>query len=95
MIAHYESHQLVNPPMETIGAIAKALNVSLEDLIGLNKPSQIQNEFLNIDSRTLSKIKMILSLPKNERHTVYNIAEALIAKRKLLESENNLDALKN
>ena len=94
MIAYYESDELVNPPMEKIGAIAKALNVNFEDLVGSNKPSQIQNEFLQIDSRTLSKIKMILSLPKNERHTIYSIAEALIAKRKLSESENNQNELK-
>jgi len=94
MIAYYESEEAVNPPMETIGALAKALNIKFEDLVGSNEPSEIQKEFLKIDSRTLSKIKMILSLPKNERHTIYNIAEALISKRELQKFENTRDKLK-
>lgn len=83
MIAYYESQEEVNPPMDVIAAIAKALNIKFDDLLGNPDSSEHQSELAQIDSRTLGKLKMILSLPKSERHIIYTLAEAFIAKRKL------------
>jgi len=83
MIAYYESQEDVNPPMDVIASFARALNIGFDDLLGNPEPSELQSELAQIDSRTLGKLKMILSLPKTERHIIYTMAEALIAKRKI------------
>ena len=90
MIAYYETDPSANPPIETITALAKALNVTFDELFGEYEPSEVQNELSKIDSRTLGKLKKILSLPKSERHIIYNMAEAFIAKRKLQDIEENI-----
>ena len=77
MIAYYEI-QAVNPPIDKIEALAKALNITISDLIGIQEATDVQDEFLKVDSRTLKKIKMILSLPKQQRHMIYSMAESLL-----------------
>ena len=67
-------------------AIAKALDVTIVDLIAPNKTTDIQKTFENIDARTVRKIKEILSLPKRELHIVYAIVDGLLAK---IEIEKN------
>jgi ABC-type molybdate transport system ATPase subunit len=51
------------------------------DLLGTQEPTTIQNEFINIDGRTLKKIKNILSLSTEERHLVYTFADSLLMKK--------------
>jgi transcriptional regulator with XRE-family HTH domain len=81
MINYYEKHA-INPPLDKIEAIAKALNVSVNDLIEtknfLDSSNTMPQELLKLDTKTLEKIKIILSLPKQQRHIVYSIAEALL-----------------
>ena len=82
MIGYYEN-EATKPPIDNIEAIAKALNVSISDLLGTNEITQLQNEFSQLDARTIRKIRLILSLPTDERHIVYSIAENFHAKREL------------
>jgi transcriptional regulator with XRE-family HTH domain len=80
-IGYYEK-EANKPPIDNVEAIAKALNVTISDLIGTNETTDIQNDFSQLDTRTLKKIKLILSLPKIERHMIYSMAESFIEKRK-------------
>ncbi len=77
MIAYYEI-QAVKPPIDKIEMLANALNVTIGELLGIKESTKVQKEFLEIDSRTLKKIKMILSLPKQQRHIIYSMAESFL-----------------
>ncbi len=82
MIAYYET-EAVKPPIDKVDIIAKALNVSINDLLGIQEePSEIQKDLINIDSRTLKKFKIILSLPKHQRHIIYSMAESFLKNKK-------------
>jgi transcriptional regulator with XRE-family HTH domain len=80
MLAYYETHK-ANPTVDVIASIAKALNVSIEDLIGKVEIKTTLDEVLNVDARTLKKLKQLLSLKKNDRLKVYEYMDMLIAKR--------------
>ena len=81
MIHYYETNA-INPPLDKIEAIAKVLNIGVNDLIQTkdfsNSSNSILQESLKLDTKTLEKIKIILSLPRQQRHIVYSIAEALL-----------------
>ena len=81
MIAYYEI-QAVKPPIDKIELLANALNVTISELLATKESTKVQNEFLEIDSRTLKKIKMILSLPKQQRHIIYSMAESFLKQKK-------------
>jgi len=81
MITYYET-KAVKPPIDKINDIAKALKVSIIELLGVHEPTAMQNEFINMDGRTLKKLKTILSLSPEERHLVYTFAETLLLKKK-------------
>jgi len=88
MISYYEN-EASKPPIDNITAIAKALNVRINDLIGKeNDVTDIQDELSKIDARTLKKIKLILSLTKQERHIIYSMAETFLKKRTKLKNSN-------
>ncbi|HPA70995.1 MAG TPA: helix-turn-helix domain-containing protein [Spirochaetota bacterium] len=78
MIAYYET-EAVKPPIDKVGIIAKALHVSINDLLGINdEPTPKQMELIDIDGRTMKKLKMILALPKHQRHIIYSMAESFL-----------------
>lgn len=81
MIVYYEN-EAVKPPIDKIGLLAKALHVEINDLLGISKDTEIQREFVQIDARTLKKLKMILSLPKHQRHIIYTMAESFLKQNK-------------
>jgi transcriptional regulator with XRE-family HTH domain len=83
-IVYYET-KAVKPPIDSIEVIAKSLNVSINKLLGTNESTNIQKEFSNLDARTIRKIKLILSLPNEDRHMIYTLAELLANKKKLLQ----------
>ncbi len=80
MIAYYET-KAVKPPVDKIGVIAKILHVSVDELLGLHEPTAIQNELINIDGRTIKKMKKILSLSTDQRHLVYTFVDSLLMKK--------------
>jgi transcriptional regulator with XRE-family HTH domain len=83
MIGYYEK-EASKPPIDNIEAIAKALNITINDLLEKKDSTEIQNEFTDIDTRTLKKLKQILSLPKHERHIIYSMADSFLEKKKKL-----------
>lgn len=80
MIAYYET-EAIKPPIDKVEIIAKVLKVKISDLLGTSEPTSIQNELMNIDSRTLNKIKNILALSAEERHIVYAFVDSLLSKK--------------
>jgi transcriptional regulator with XRE-family HTH domain len=82
MIAYYEN-EAVKPPLDNIVAIAKALGVNINTLLGISESETSKTLLAKLDSRTITKLKLILSLPKKERHIIYSIAENFHAKREL------------
>lgn len=87
MIAYYEN-ECSNNLIEKLNSIAKALNVNISDLLGLNNSNKKKLDYLQIDSRTMDKIKKLLSLSKEDRHTIYNMVDALIAKKEVEKSNS-------
>ena len=74
----YYENEAVKPPIDKIEVIAKALNVGINELLGTSQETAIQKEFTQIDARTLKKLKLILSLPRNQRHIIYSMAESFL-----------------
>ena len=82
VLSSYENNK-TQPTIENAISIAKALKVNLDELIKTDAENLNQGDYLQLDARTMEKIKLILQLPRNERHIIYTIAESFIAKRKL------------
>jgi len=80
MIAYYET-EAVKPPVDKIENIAKALKVGINELLGSHAPTPAQDELISIDTRTLKKIKKILSLSNEERHLVYSFVDSLLIRK--------------
>ena len=82
MVAYYETKP-ANPPINKVESLAKALNVRISELIGADTTINLQmNEnFSNLDSRTIKKLKGILSLSNYERHMVYSFVDSLLEKK--------------
>jgi transcriptional regulator with XRE-family HTH domain len=92
MIVYYEN-EAVKPPIDKIEIIAKVLKININNLLSTSdEPLDIQNELSQIDARTLKKLKIILSLPKQQRHMIYSMAESFLEKSN---KKNNSQSLKN
>ena len=78
MIAYYEN-QVSNPPINNVLALAKALDVSVAELVGEEKTKH-EPFAADLDPRTLRKIMQIGKLPRSERATIYNTLDALLRK---------------
>lgn len=81
MIAHYETKES-NPPVKNVLALARALDVSIYDLIGYREDKMI-DMFKDVDPRTLKKIMAITKLSKKDRTTIYNMIDALLEKEQV------------
>jgi putative transcriptional regulator len=80
MIGYYETNP-AKPSINKAKLLAKALGVSIEDLIGNIKIVQKKDCFSDLDSRTIKRLKKILELTQNERHLVYVFVDSLLMKR--------------
>ncbi|HEY0089082.1 MAG TPA: helix-turn-helix transcriptional regulator [Candidatus Lokiarchaeia archaeon] len=89
MIAYYEK-QAINPPLDKIEIIAKAINVNIADLIETKESSKIQDEISQINTKTLKRIKQILELSPEDRHVVYSLVDSLLEKDKTKKKEKQL-----
>jgi len=79
-IALYETKG-VNPPLENIQKLAQTLNINIEQLVGFKKDNlEIDYAFSSVDSRTLKKLKQILSLTPQQRHMVYMFVDSMTKK---------------
>ena len=86
MIIYYES-EAGNPPLNKIKNLANALNVDIEELLLDSKEKKeknqtLKNELLNINTKTLKRIKQILELSPEDRHVVYSLVDSLVDKNK-------------
>ena len=76
-IAYYESEKGKHH-IENVQAIANVLNVKIENLLDLNLHTMDTEDTPQIDSRTMKKIQLILSLSREKRYMIYTMAEALM-----------------
>ena len=87
MLSYYELHA-INPPYDKIEIIANVLNVSPNELLGTSKTSvkrkhnTINEELINIDTRTLQKVRDLLTLPPQDRVVVYSLISSMVERRK-------------
>jgi transcriptional regulator with XRE-family HTH domain len=89
MIAYYETNA-INPPIDKIEIIAKILSVNITSLIETKEATEIQNEFSEINTKTIKKIKQILSLSTEKRHLVYSYVDSLLEKDKIKKKQKQL-----
>ena len=81
IISYYENNA-VNPPIDKIEMLAKALNVTIGDLLGrddINKKSKYES----IDLRILKKVIKIQALPKNEQKKIWDYINTIIKNQEL------------
>ena len=67
--------------IENIKAIAVALNVSIDTLLGTPEYDPAKGPPQHVDARSMKKIQTILALPRDKRFMIYTIAEALAAQK--------------
>lgn len=83
MIAHYETHA-TEPPIGKIEALAKALGIKAFQLLeNPSDASQTESTLSTIDSRSIKKLKDILSLPPEDRNDLYRMLNKLLRKNQL------------
>jgi transcriptional regulator with XRE-family HTH domain len=83
MIGHYEKHA-IEPPLQKIEIIAKALNVRISDLLE-NSASKNEEKIdvSRFDTRSLKRLQDILSLPPNDRADLYRMLNKMLRKNQL------------
>jgi transcriptional regulator with XRE-family HTH domain len=82
MIAHYEKH-VSHPSLEKISVIARALNVNIEELLGLgaNGADKTFSDFISkINTKTIKQFKKIMKLNPIDRSTIYKMVDGLLKK---------------
>jgi transcriptional regulator with XRE-family HTH domain len=82
MIAHYERH-VSYPSIDKIELFAKALNISIGELMGLesNKAKNSELDDLLIQNvKTIKQLKKILKLNPIDRSTIYKMVDVLLQK---------------
>ncbi|OFW49080.1 MAG: hypothetical protein A2163_00665 [Actinobacteria bacterium RBG_13_35_12] len=80
MIAYYEKRAL-NPPIDKIEILAHALEINISDLLSIPDKSDVKNEFNDLDTRTLKRLKQIINLTPQERNTIYTVLDSIIDKK--------------
>lgn len=76
MIGHYET-RVTYPPIEKIEILAKALNVSIADLLGLHERG-VSNADHEFDVRVRKRFRKILYLTPKDRSAVYKYVDNLL-----------------
>ena len=78
MIGHYETHA-VQPPIENLELIAKALKVKTADLLAAETPESGEEiDPTQFDSRSLKKLRDILSLSQTDRADLYRMLNRML-----------------
>lgn len=81
----------VQPPIENLELIAKALKVKTADLLAAEAPDTADElDPTQFDSRSLKKLKDILSLPQTDRADLYRMLNRMLREnRNKQESKSN------
>jgi transcriptional regulator with XRE-family HTH domain len=78
MIAHYENTPDARPPADVVAALARALQVSADELLGLEP---ISDEVSSARYRLRKRLRKVEELPPDDQKTVLKIVDALLEKR--------------
>jgi transcriptional regulator with XRE-family HTH domain len=90
MICHYETHA-VEPPIENIEKIAKALKVKMAAFFqDGNETEEIDPS--DFDMRSLKKLRDILSLSNNDRADLYRMLNKMLRKNQLEKERSTITA---
>ncbi len=82
MVAHYENTPDAQPPADVLAALARALGVSADELLGLAPLSEQVNSATYRLRRRLRKVE---DLPADDQKTVVKLVEALVTSREVRE----------
>ncbi|MCP4482241.1 MAG: helix-turn-helix transcriptional regulator [bacterium] len=69
-----------DPSTSTLQKIAKALGISLAELLSADDIFKDENSY---DKTLMEKIRLVEELDENERKSIFNIIDGLIAKKRL------------
>lgn len=72
-----------DPSINTLERIAKALGVKLSELFVAEEELPEVN---SLDKTLMEKVRLIESLPEEEKNTIYTILDAFVGKKKLKET---------
>jgi hypothetical protein len=86
MIAYYETHA-ATPPGDALAAIARALDVPMDELLGL-KASATEAPASTASLRLWRQFREVESLPEADRKTVLHLVDALVEKQRLLQKQS-------
>ena len=77
MIAYYEKHAK-NPPLEKLDAIAKALKISIDELLGVKPVKKTRGT--TKDAYLQRKLQLVTNFPKSDQKVIINMIDALMVK---------------
>lgn len=80
MVAHYENTPGAQPPADVLAALARALEVSADELLGLAPLSEHVSSTTYRLRRSLRKVEQ---LPADDQKTVVKLVDALVTSRGL------------
>ena len=91
MISHYEREGMI-PTADRLQALADALNIQVYNLFK-NRVDELNTEtdLSNIDSRSIKKLRDILSLPPDDRNDLYRILNKMLRKNQLEKNQLELN----
>ena len=92
VISYYENNA-VNPPLDKIEIIAKALNVTIGDLLSRDDIKQ-KTDYEDIDPRILKKVIKIQSIPLKEQRKIWDYIDTIIKNLELEKKQKNLLEIK-
>lgn len=78
MIAHYENTPTAQPPAELLAALARALHVSADSLLGIEPLSE---EVSPSTYRLRKRLRKVEELPPDDQKTILKVVDALLETR--------------
>ncbi|MCP4131617.1 MAG: helix-turn-helix transcriptional regulator [bacterium] len=82
MVAHYESHAK-KLDIDKIIKLALALNISVDELLGLSKPERKPHE--DASYKIMKKVRVIEKLPVRDQNAIFRLISSLADKNNLEE----------
>ncbi|MCK4796572.1 MAG: helix-turn-helix transcriptional regulator [Spirochaetes bacterium] len=86
MIGYYETNSVI-PPINKLEKLANALDVSVSNLLDRNLSNK---KIINIDTRTIKKIRLLEKLPAEDQRKAIDYINALIAQQENKTFKNQL-----
>jgi transcriptional regulator with XRE-family HTH domain len=88
MIGHYET-QVKRPSIDKIKALADALNVSINELLGSKDAHKIKREETKTFMKIMKKARIIEQLPEREQKAIFNFINTVAERNKLLKEKKS------